>query len=411
MAKGSAARRRDMAPPAPPPPPAPSLPEDLPSLAREFAEGRMLFFDIGTLRETQFTGIPNVAANLAREILAAELPCRFFIGESVIRPDYVRYLLEANGGAWFGYHHQLGQATEGSLLAEVRRAPRSVGLFPAEKPFHRLFDLELQVLHDFSTVATPFFHLRATNELHGASLLRDIATNDLSFCVSTATAEYLKRLCPAQAGRVAVALNGVRWPERYARAAEALYGRLAFEPFVVILGTIEPRKNLEIVFRALAQDRGLLGRYRWIFMGREGWLFDFGQTVSRHLGAMPENFTYAGFVSEFKKYALLRHARFTIYPSLFEGFGLPILESFSLGTPAVYSASTSMPEVAGGVGQVFRPESEEELLAAVYRLEAALAEDPAAVRQGCLDQASGFTWERMLATILRETLAEERRRG
>jgi glycosyltransferase involved in cell wall biosynthesis len=413
--------------PGPPPPPVPAaargpapaapdrgaaLPRDPAGLARLFAEGgRTLFFDIGTLRETQFTGIPNVAANLAREVIAAGLPCRFFIGENVIRPEHVRFLLETGGGAFFGYHHQLGQTTAGPLLGAVRAARRSVGLFPAEKPFHRLFDLEIQVLHDFSTVATPFFHLRATNELHGASLLRDIESNDLSVCVSSSTAEYLKRLCPSQAGNVAVALNGVRWPDRFGRMAEALYGRLAFEPYVVILGTIEPRKNLDVVFRALAQDRGLLRRYRWIFMGKEGWLFDFGQAVQRHLGAMPENFTYAGFVSEFKKYALLRFARFTVYPSLFEGFGLPIVESFSVGTPAVHSSSSSMPEVAGEAGHAFRPERPEELLEAVYRLEAGLMRDAPALRQRCLAQAGAFTWRRMLATILTETLLRERMRA
>lgn len=378
---------------------------ELAGLARRFAEGHSLFFDIGTLRERQFTGIPNVAANLAREVLAAGLPCHFFIGENVIRPDHVRFLLETGGGAWFGYHHQLGQAVEGSLLARVAVAPRRpVGLFPAEKPFHRLFDLEVQVLHDFSTLATPWFHVQATNDLHGANLLADIASNDLNICVSAATAEYLKQLCPAATGRVAVAHNGVRWPERFAAAAEGLFGALSFEPYVVILGTIEPRKNLEIVFRALAQDRGLARRYRYVFMGKEGWLFDFEQAVRRHLGEVPPNFTYAGFVSEFRKHCLLRHARFSIYPSLFEGFGLPILESFSLGTPVVHSASSSMPEVAGETGYAFAPDSAEELLAATYRLEAALTEDPAALRRACLDRAAAFTWPRMLGTILEETL-------
>lgn len=387
--------------------PRPSAEDGLPALARRFVEeGRSLFFDVGTLRETQFTGIPNVAANLAREIVAAGLPCGFFIGENELRPDHVRFLLESGGGAYFGYHHQLGQSIDGSLLGAVRAAAgRTVGLFPAEKPFHRMFDVEAQVLHDFSTVVTPFFHLRATTELHGASLLRDIASNDVSFCVSTATAEYLRRLCPEQAEGVAVALNGVRWPDRFGRLADRLYGNLAFEPYVVILGTIEPRKNLDIVFRALAQDRGLLRRYRWIFMGKEGWLFDFGQAVSRHLGAMPENFTYAGFVSEFKKYALLRFAAFTVYPSLFEGFGLPIAESFSLGTPCAHSASSSMPEVAGDAGFAFLPESAEDLLSAIYRLEAERERDAADLAARCRAQAAAFSWQRMLATILAEVMA------
>ncbi len=376
------------------------------ALGRRLGEGGWrLFFDVGTLRETQFTGIPNVAANLAREIVLAGLPCDFFIGDNVLRPDYVRFLLDSGGGSYFGYHHQLGQAIGGPLLAAVRAAEDgSIGIYPAEKPFHRMFDVEVQVLHDFSTVVTPFFHLRATTELHGLNLLRDIASNDVNACVSSATAEYLRRLCPDAGDRTIVALNGVRWPDRFARLADRLYGSLAFEPYVVILGTIEPRKNLEVVFRALAQDRGLLRRYRWIFMGKEGWLFDFGQAVQRHLGAMPENFTYAGFVSEFKKYALLRFAAFTVYPSLFEGFGLPIVESFSLGTPCAHSASSSMPEVAGAAGFSFQPESPEDLLAAIYRLEAERERDAAALAARCRDQAAGFTWQRMLATILSETL-------
>jgi glycosyltransferase involved in cell wall biosynthesis len=386
---------------------APPGPDALPALARRFAaEGRQLFFDAGTLREPQFTGIPNVAANLAREVLQAGLPCRFFIGENLLRPEHLHFLLETGGGAYFGYHHQLGETQAGSLLAAVRAAGgRAVGLFPAEKPFHRLFDVEVQVLHDFSTLVTPFFHLRATTELHGMSLLRDIASNELNVCVSSATAEYLRRLCPEAAGRTVVALNGVRWPERFARLAGRLYGNLAFEPYVVILGTIEPRKNLDVVFRALAQDRALLRRYRWVFMGKEGWLFDFGQAVQRHLGGMPETFTYAGFVSEFKKYALLRHAAFTVYPSLFEGFGLPIVESFSLGTPCAHSASSSMPEVGGDAGFAFRPDQPEELLDAIYRLEAEQARDAAALSARCRARAEGFTWGRMMATILDGILA------
>jgi glycosyltransferase involved in cell wall biosynthesis len=420
MARSPAALKRQReSQPDPPPaelapaelaPDLPPLPEELDALAALFAEAHTLFFDIGTLRESQFTGIPNVAANLAREVMAAGLPCHFFIGENIIRPEFVQFLLDTNRGACFGYHHQLGEAMEGPLLARVAATPRSVGLFPAEKPFHRLFDVELQVLHDFSTLATPYFHLRATNELHGARLLADIASNDFNFCVSTSTAEYLKRLAPAAANQVAVSLNGVRWPEHFAAQAEELFGSLSFEPFVVVLGTLEPRKNLEIIFRALAQDRDLMRRYRFIFMGKEGWLFDFGNTVKRHLGEMPENFTYAGFVSEFKKYCLLRFARFSIYPSLFEGFGLPILESFSVGVPVAYSASSSMPEVAGDAGYVFPPESPEGLLAAVYRLEAEQAQNRGAVRDACLTRSEAFTWHRMLRTVLHETLGLERRR-
>ena len=102
-------------------------PEDMDALARAFARTHTLFFDIGTLRETQFTGIPNVAANLAREVLATNLPCHFFIGENIIRPEFIRFLLDTNGGAFFGYHHQLGQAMAGSLAAACGGASPKTG--------------------------------------------------------------------------------------------------------------------------------------------------------------------------------------------------------------------------------------------------------------------------------------------
>lgn len=362
--------------------------------------GFHLFFDVATLREPQFTGIPFVAANLAREIIAARIPCSFFIGENVIRREYVQFLLASGSGSYFAYHHQLNQTIECGLLRRVREVRRSVGLFPAEKPFHRLFDFEAQVVHDLSTVSTPYFHQQATTELHGQNLLADIASNDLNICVSRSTAAYLRALTGAAADKVLVAHNGVAWPEHFVRRYDALFRRMDMEPFVVILGTIEPRKNLDVVFRALAQDRDLVGRYKYVFLGKEGWFVDFAQAVSLRFGQRPDTFLYPGYVSEFKKYCLLRRAAFTIYPSLFEGFGLPIVESHSLGVPAVHSFSTSMPEAGNGSPYEFDPLDADSLLAAVYRLEADRAASEESVRRNCLRWAADFSWRRMLSSTL-----------
>jgi glycosyltransferase involved in cell wall biosynthesis len=364
------------------------------------ASGQQLFFDIATLREPQFTGIPNVAASLAQEIIDSDLPCSFFIGENIIKRDYLRFLLGSNSGSYFAYHHQLGSTIEGGLLQQVQAASRSVGLFPAEKPFHRLFDFEVQVIHDLSTITTPYFHTAATNKLHGEALLNDIASNDLNICVSEATAAYLRVLNAADPGSVVVAHNGVRWSDYFRQRYDALFGRVNMEPYVVILGTIEPRKNLEVVLRALGQDADLLARYKYIFLGKAGWLLDFNESVKRNLGHLPDNVIYPGFVSEFKKYCLLRRARFTIYPSLYEGFGLPILEAHSLGVPTVFSVATSMPEVGNGSPYGFDPLDANSLLASIYRVETDLAASPQAMEANCMRWAERFSWQAMLSTIL-----------
>ncbi len=109
---------------------------------------------------------------------------------------------------------------------------------------------------------------------------------------------------------------------------------------------------------------------------------------------------FAGYVGEYEKYKLLAGARATVYPSFFEGFGLPVLESLSVGTPCVASFSSSLPEAGGQACVYFDPYSISDLYRA---LRVVLDEDEAAQaarRQACRAHAAAFSWERMLATML-----------
>jgi glycosyltransferase involved in cell wall biosynthesis len=131
-------------------------------------------------------------------------------------------------------------------------------------------------------------------------------------------------------------------------AAHLAASRFAIEPYVVVLGTLEPRKNGRIVLRHLVRDPSFAYRFRIVFVGREGWLDENAALLRevREAGLPPDRIVFTGYVSEGEKIALLYNAAFCIYASFFEGYGLPIREAALLGKLIVSSNSSSMREVA-----------------------------------------------------------------
>jgi glycosyltransferase involved in cell wall biosynthesis len=166
----------------------------------------------------------------------------------------------------------------------------------------------------------------------------------------------------------------------------------AVEPFLLVLGSIEPRKNVALVLEWVSRYPEILGgAARVVFAGRQAWGESFESLVdSKGLANALQlgRIVFLGYVDEKLKAALLVGAAALIYPSIFEGFGLPLLEAMATGTPVLSSASTSMPEVVGDSGYYFDPYSVESLNRAFRRLWA--------------DRASGR---------LRDTVARARRRA
>jgi glycosyltransferase involved in cell wall biosynthesis len=157
------------------------------------------------------------------------------------------------------------------------------------------------------------------------------------------------------------------------------------------------------VFDLLEQDPALLDAHRVVFAGKMGWLEE-QHALPRSLEPFVANgrILFTGFVTEPQKYALLRHAQATLYPSLFEGFGLPVLESLSVGTPCVASWSSSIPEVGGDCCSYFDPFSAEDFDRA---LRALLARRGPKLDAECRAHAASFTWRAALARILGRILA------
>jgi glycosyltransferase involved in cell wall biosynthesis len=168
------------------------------------------------------------------------------------------------------------------------------------------------------------------------------------------------------------------------------------QPYLLYVGTIEPRKNLMTLIRAYDElIQATPYRPQLVLCGGRGWLCD---DIFRLVDELKLNdlIRFTGYVEDSDLPALYSAAEVFVYPSLYEGFGLPPLEAMACGTPVVTSDSSSLPEVVGDAGVKLPPKDTAALTAALSRLldDAALR---AHYRQAALERARLFSWQRAAA--------------
>ncbi|QRM35619.1 glycosyltransferase family 1 protein [Microvirga sp. VF16] len=330
---------------------------------RALPHPRLHFYvDVTPLFDHEWTGIPVVTAEFAKRFLTHfSSQTTFFFEDHAVNTAAVQDALDRRSGLYLRRDFFHGEVNEGPLpLGLTDRV--HIGFFPSVKRRRGLFDHEFSVVHDLSTLLTPQFHIKENIDYHGASLLPDIETNRVTFCISSATHDDLMAYLGAAPERLKIISNGVFWPADFEIRYESEVGSTPVEKYALVLGTREPRKNLKLLFQALDAHRDLLDDIKLVVTGRGGWLEENSDVPSFVKEAISTGRIHiTGFVSEYTKYKLLKAAEFLIFPSLFEGFGLPVAEAISVGTPSLSSLSSSLPEVGGDACYYFDPLSVESL--------------------------------------------------
>lgn len=162
------------------------------------------------------------------------------------------------------------------------------------------------------------------------------------------------------------------------------------QPFLLFVGTIEPRKNVLRLIQAFERIAPEYPDLLLVLAGKLGW--DFNDVVSAMQSSRYSNrIRHLGFVAESEKKTLLVACEALIYPSLYEGFGLPVLEAMAAGAPVITSNISSLPEVAGDAAILVNPLSVEEITDAV----GIILNDDAKRTHLCTSgkrQAANFTW-------------------
>lgn len=254
-------------------------------------------------------------------------------------------------------------------------------------------------VHDISNLTSPSFHkLRSAM----GALLFPIYLRKASAILtdSAFTAQEIIKRFPACSSRIRVIHLGVS-PHfrRITDEVELREVRSRYqlpERFMLFLGTLEPRKNLQGLLDAISDAGEDLPPL--VIAGGLGWKYE---SLLRKIDEHPcsGRIRVTGFIEDRHLPAILSAADFLVYPSLLEGFGLPVLEAMACGTAVLTSGTTSLPEVAGEAALYVDPGSTESILSGLRRLsiDSELREELA--RRG-LVRARMFTWrETALKTL------------
>ncbi|AGI22003.1 glycosyltransferase WbpY [Pseudomonas sp. ATCC 13867] len=221
-----------------------------------------------------------------------------------------------------------------------------------------------------------------------------------SRCVLTDSqhvAEEIRRHFALPADRVTVAPLGCA-PRFHPRSAEAIAAplqplELVPGQYLICVGTLEPRKNLTLALKAYALlPERVRAHLPLVIVGMPGWRDETLNETLRKAVASGQ-VRLLGYQSDESLARLLAGARALLFPSLYEGFGLPVLEAMASGVPVVLTRTSSLPEVAGEAGVYVNAEDPQEMSIAIQRLV-----DDESFWQRCralgLERAGAFSWQR-----------------
>jgi len=244
----------------------------------------------------------------------------------------------------------------------------------------------LLTVHDLSFARDPESAAPGLRAYLNAVVPRSVRRATHIVAVSQATKNDLVELYGTPADKISVLYEGVHPIFRPTPnpAIRAKYG-LGGNPFVLSVSTLQPRKNFRRLIQAFAQ---LPADFNLVIAGGKGWLYD-DIFAEAEKPAVRGRVFFPGFVPDADLPALYTEAAVLAYPSLYEGFGLPLLEAMACGTPTLTSTVSCLPEVAGGASVLVDPYHAESI---ARGLKEAVSTPEPWVAKG-LRRAAEFHWE------------------
>jgi len=316
-----------------------------------------------------------------------------------------------------------------ALLAHFARIPQD-HLFPGVDLFHATDHLlpyfrrikSVFTLHDLIFLFHPETHKPLNRWFLTLMMPRFLRAADAVIAVSECTKRDVIRFYGIPEEKITVIYEGVNPRFRPASPETIAAVRARYnlpEHFILYVGTIEPRKNLTALLEAfhhLLATRSLRPApcdllpatcsllpapcdLRLVIVGKKGWLYEGFFRRLRELG-LEDRVIFTGYVPDEDLPAIYSAADLFVFPSLYEGFGLPVLEAMACGTPVVCSNTSSLPEVAGDAALLVDPADVRALAGAMER---ALRDEGKwrEMRERGLQQAARFSWDEAAAMSLK----------
>ena len=295
--------------------------------------------------------------------------------------------------------------THARLSAEMLARPPDVLFVPAHVLPLIHPRRSVVTVHDLGYLAYPEAHTPADRRYLAGSTRWNAREATAVLADSAATKADLVRACGIDGRKVHVVYLGrdetlapVRDAARLAAVREryGIAGR-----YLLYLGTLQPRKNLARALDAFSRiaGEGAAAGVQLVLAGKRGWLYDDLFAQVGRLG-LAERVLFPGYIPDEDLPALLSGALAFVFPSLYEGFGIPVLEAGACGVPVITSNTSSLPEVAGDAALLVDPHDVDAIAAAMLRLVEDDALRAELARRG-QENVKRFSWEK----CARETLA------
>lgn len=301
----------------------------------------VLYFDYTYAEPTEFLNLPNVRIR------------HFPFGR------YKRYLP-------FGYSHLLIAAELKRDLLDVFHAPANIIPYGYKRP-------SVVTVHDLAIYKHPEWFPEGQDFSKKVLVPSSMQRARKIIAVSQSTKQDVKKIFGVPDSKVEVVYEGFVKEKRVTKQdMQQVQNRYKLAPnYVFTIGVIEPRKNLPGLIKAF--DAIVNSNWKkwkdWqlVIAGSKGWKYDATMRAIKD-AKCGSCIRYIGYVSHEEKIALMSGAKVFAFPSLWEGFGLPVLEAMGLGTPVISSDISAIPEVAQGAALLVNPKKTSDIQAALKEL-------------------------------------------
>lgn len=279
-------------------------------------------------------------------------------------------------------------------------------IFPNYTSWPLWFSKSVSIIYDLSFEYYPQYVEPRNQKFLSDNVRQSVARSQKIITISTNSQKEIVEFYGVDKAKVPIVYPGIdqtqffRWPADGVKKVKARYG--IHGKYILFVGNIEPRKNLKTLLLAYEQlDEKLRQKYSLLLVGARGWLDDEIFEVVERLRANGNHIQQPlEYVKDKDRAALFGGASLFVYPSLYEGFGIPPLEAMACGVPVITSNNSSLPEVVGKAAKMVDAASVKELAAAMTEVLQSKDQQRTMIAAG-FKQVDIYNWDKEAGKLLR----------